>query len=270
MGYHKVNGLTSEDLEGYQETRLDQGIQPSTVDMEISHAQTMVTKAFDNDKVDGRALKAFRRTKRLLKRGEDARDRVLTIEEYLKLVKAAGGNLKPVLIIAMNTGMRRGELMNLRWSYIDRDKGFIRLPADVTKEGKAKIIPMNHHVSTALESLPRALHHDYVFTWRGEPISGDLRLSLRRAAKITGIPYGRNKDGGFTLHDVRATAKTNMLRAGVDKVMRDLMLGHALAGMDIYYLKPSEEDLRAAMDLYTAWFDRQITAYEVSRCVSPS
>jgi len=49
-----------------------------------------------------------------------------------------------------------------------------------------------------------------------------------------------------------------MLRAGVDKALRDLILGHSLKGMDTYYLKPTDEDLGNAMARYTAWIERQL------------
>lgn len=258
FGNRNVNGLRPEDLEEYQALREKKGVRPATIDMELSRAQSMVTKAFDNDKVDGKPVKAFRRIKPLLRRGSNARDRLLGFDEYLKLTDEAGPNLKAILKVSMNTGMRRGEMVGLRWSHIDREKGFIRLPAEVTKERKPKMIPINHHVEKALDSVPRALHHDFVFTFRGNAISGDLRTSLRAACKTAGISYGMYTDGGFRLHDLRTTVKTNMLRAGVDKVYRDAILGHSLQGMDVYYLKPTEEDLKRAMDRYTSWLDEQL------------
>ena len=59
------------------------------------------------------------------------------------------------------------------------------------------------------------------------------------------------------MHDIRRTVKTNMLNAGVDKVHRDLILGHSLRGMDVHYLAPDEDTLRQAMDKYTRWVDDQ-------------
>ena len=50
--------------------------------------------------------------------------------------------------------MRLGEIKELRLSYIDRNKMMIRLPKDVTREGRSKDIPINPHVQAALESLP--------------------------------------------------------------------------------------------------------------------
>jgi hypothetical protein len=49
-----------------------------------------------------------------------------------------------------------------------------------------------------------------------------------------------------------------MLNAGVDKVHRDIILGHSLTGMDIHYMSPSEDDLHRAMSKYTAWLDAQL------------
>jgi len=60
-------------------------------------------------------------------------------------------------------------------------------------------------------------------------------------------------EGGFVFHDLRHTVKTWMLRAGVSRTYRDLLLGHSMLGMDSYYLNPGIEDLREAMNIYTDW-----------------
>jgi len=252
-------------LENYQEDREGQGISAATIDMEISIAKTMVNKAFDNDMVDGRVLKAFRIIKRKLKKGSNARKRTLTFAEYLKLIDKASEHLKGIIIVAFNTGMRPGEIRLLKWSYIDHQKMFIRLPKEITKEKKAKIIPINYHVATVLDGLiqgPKLVtigHHDFVFTFRGKPITspGGVKRSFRTACKNARIPWGRDTENGLIMHDIRRTVKTNMLNAGVDKVHRDLILGHSLRGMDVHYLAPDEGTLRQAMDKYTRWIDDQ-------------
>ena len=53
-----------------------------------------------------------------------------------------------------------------------------------------------------------------------------------------------------------------MLRAGLDKVHRDLILGHSLKGMDRYYMAPSEDDLARAMERFTAWLDNEFAFSE--------
>jgi integrase len=248
------------DLEDYQEKREDDGLAPATIDIEINTAKTMVIKGFDNDFVDGRVLKAFRRVKNKLKPGSNARKRIVTIEEYLKLSNKSKPYFRGILIVAYNTGMRTGELQNLKWSYIDRKEMMIRLPTEFTKEKRQKNIPINHHVKDVLDSFPRAINHEFVFTHKGMPIrhKQGFKFILKSACKRAGVPYGRNTPNGFTFHDIRRTVKTNMLNAGVDKVYRDLILGHSLRGMDAHYLAPSEDSLKDAMNKYTRWLDDQI------------
>ncbi len=260
FGKQQVGTLKPMELEEYQNLREAQGYAPATIDMEISIAKTMITKAFDNDLVDGRVLKAFRKIRRKLKKAANARREILGIREYLSLIESAASHLIPILITAYNTGMRLGEIRLLKWTYLDREKGFIRLPAEVTKERKPKLIPINHNVKEVLTALPRSLHHEFVFTFRGEPIKerGGLKKSFKTACKNAEIPCGRNISGGITFHDIRRTVKTNMLNAGVNKVHRDLIMGHSLQGMDAHYLVANEESLKGAMDLYTEWLDREM------------
>jgi len=260
FGDRVVSSLKPLDLEEYQEKREEEGRAAATIDMEISLVKTMVTKAFDNDLVDGRTVKAFRRVKRKLRRGDNARKRTLTTDEYLRLVEVAAPHLKGIITTAFNTGMRAGELRALRWSHIDRGHGVIRLPADVTKESRAKVIPINCHVKRVLAENPRrAIHHDFVFTYKGNPISdnGGFKKSFITACVRAGIPQGQEDPEGIIFHDIRRTVKTNMLAAGVDKVYRDTILGHSLTGMDVHYISPSEENLKQAMAKYTAWLDTQ-------------
>ncbi len=268
-GSRIVSSIKLQDLEEYQEEREGAGRAPATIDMEISIVKTMVTKAFDNDLVDGRTVKAFRRVRRKLRRGANARRRTMTATEYLQMVKVASPHLKGIIITAYNTGMRLGEILGLRWSYIDREKGVIRLPADMTKESKAKVIPINHHVNAVLKGLIRTTHHDFVFTYRNEPIGtlGGVKKSFITACERAGITQGRDEPEGIIFHDIRRTVKTNMLNAGVDKVHRDIILGHSLHGMDIHYMAPSEDDLQRAMARYTEWLDGQLSLQNVDQNV---
>ena len=81
--------------------------------MEIKYAQTAVTKAYDHDLIDGRCLKAFRKTKRLLQKNAKVRKTTVSIRQYLKLLEFASSHYKVVLTIAFNTGMRSGEIRQL-------------------------------------------------------------------------------------------------------------------------------------------------------------
>jgi integrase len=247
------------DLESYQIKRERQGASYATIDMEISIAGTMVNKAFDNDMVDGRVLKAFRRVKRKLKPGSNARTRIVSVIEHLNLISVAPLHLKNIIITAYNTGMRMGEILGLRRSYVDRVNSFFRLPPELTKENRPRIVPINHHVEKVLKNSVQALHHDFVFTYRGNSFSeGGIKRSFKTACKNAGVPYGRKTQNGLTFHDFRRTFKTSMLAAGVEKVYRDAIVGHSLKGMDIHYLVLSDELLKSAMDQFTNWLDNEI------------
>jgi len=156
--------------------------------------------------------------------------------------------------------MRKGELRKLRWSHIDRENIFIRLPAALTKERKQKNIPINRHVKKVFNTLPHALRHDFVFTFQGEPIThkDSLKKSFQTACEKAGIPYGQKTPNGIVFKDIRRAVKTGMVEAGIDKVYRDTILGHSLKGMDIHYIVPSEESLKQAMDRYTQWLDKRV------------
>ena len=257
--------IRQTDLEEYQIERKEQGAADATIDYEIKVAQAVVNKAFNNDKVDGACLKPFRRTKRLLKFGANARDVKVSVEQYLKLLDHVPSYYRSALIIVYNTGMRKGEIKQLKWSYIDRDNMMIRLPKEVTKEAKPKSIPINHHVKAVLDKLPRTIH-GYILTYKGRPMTGknNMRTQFPRACKKAGIPYGRNQPGGITFHDIRTAVKSYMEEAGVGGARRDAILGHSKKGMDRHYLFVSDESLKQGMDQYTVWLDQQIDSHSQS------
>jgi integrase len=272
LGDKKVRELEPIDLENYQLRREREGLQPATIDGHIGAAKAMVVKAFDNDKITGHAVKVFRKVRKKHQHGDNARERTLTIEEYLSLAANSTDHLEALIVVGMHTGMRRGELLKLKWSHIDWEAGFIRLTEGMTKEGKKKKIPMNHHVESVLHGLYQVARfrekdikpQGHVFTYKGKPIKG-FNDSLKTACVNAKIEYGRTETG-FIFHDLRRTFKTNMLAAGVQKTYRDVIVGHRLKGMDIHYIKPSEDDLCRAMDQYTMWFDSQVES--VSKTVS--
>ena len=94
FGEYTVNSISLTDLENYQDERADKGKKPATIDQELSNVKTMVTRAFYDDKISGRPLKAFSRLNKKLKKGANARKRIITIQEYLLLIDCAEIHLK--------------------------------------------------------------------------------------------------------------------------------------------------------------------------------
>jgi len=85
---------------------------------------------------------------------------------------------------------------------------------------------------------------------------------MKTACEDAGLPYGKKTVNGIVFHDLRRSAKTNMVKAGVNKIYRDLILGHSLQGMDKNYIAEAglEDELKQAMENYSAWLVGQLGA----------
>ncbi|UCE79238.1 MAG: site-specific integrase, partial [Nitrospiraceae bacterium] len=118
----------------------------------INILKHMFTKAVDWDMVESETLKRVRKVK-LFK--EDRRLRYLSKEECQSLINACESHLKPIVITALNTGMRKSEILSLKWDNADLKHGFILL--DKTKNGERREIPINNSLRTVLKGITRRL-----------------------------------------------------------------------------------------------------------------
>ena len=84
LGDRIISTIRPIELEDFQEDREKQGLAPATIDLEMRIVKAMINKAFDNDMLSGRVLKAFRKVKPKLKKGSNARKRMLSFKEYLR------------------------------------------------------------------------------------------------------------------------------------------------------------------------------------------
>ena len=249
FGDMPVNNIKPADLENYQAKRLKAGIAPATVDHEIGKTRAMVYKAFDNDLVSGDPVKAFKRVKKVLRPGEDVRDRILTAVEFRALVDNSADHLKPILLTAYLTGMRKGEILGLTWARVDLQRRVIRLEAAETKDHEARTVPICLELHSVLSKLPGRIHgaddDDHVFQYRGAPVR-DIRTGLKVACKGAGISYGRFEKGGFVFHDLRHTFNTNLRRAGVAESVIMSITGHSTREMFDRYNTIDGDDATAA------------------------
>jgi len=249
-----VDQIKPADLENYQAKRKKEGKAPATIDHEIGKAKTVVIKAFYNDLVSGEILKAFKSVKKILKRGEDVRDRILTVDEFKKLEKHSPEHFKPILKTAYYTGMRRGEILTLTWDRVDLQRRVIELRPIDTKNRKRRTIPICSELIETLMALPNRIHeigdHNHVFlSSRGKSYK-DIRKALTKACKSAGIKYGRFIEGGFIFHDLRHTFNTNMRKAGVAESVIMKITGHSTREMFDRYNTVDEEDTKKAVELF--------------------
>jgi integrase len=224
-----VANIKLAELENHQVRRLNEGKAPATVDQEIAKTKTMIIKAFDNDMVGGSILKVFKRCKPVLKKGTDVRTRILSKSEYDAIMSELPAHLKPVFATGYYTGMRKGEIMALKWSKVDLKARMIRLEAKDTKDSEPRNIPICDQLYTILKDIPRAIHTPYVFLFRGRPFT-EIKKALKRACKDAKVAYGRFVKGGFIFHDLRHTFNTNMRKSGVSDSVIMSITGHSPSG----------------------------------------
>ncbi len=247
FGDKVVKDIRIADLENYQQKRLSLGIAPATIDHEIRKPKTMIIKAFDNGMISGDTLRTFKKAKRLLKKGTDVRDRILSADEFMALVRGVPRHVADIVKTAYYTGMRKSEILNLTWDNVDLKNGEICLNPDDTKTGKGRKIPMCDDLKKVFEKMPRAIHDNHAFLYRGKPVT-DIRKGLKKGCKEAGIVYGRGVKGGFIFHDLRHTAVTNMRKAGVAESVIMTITGHETREMFDRYNSVDADDTRAGID----------------------
>jgi len=205
---------------------------PATINRELACLKTAFNRAIR----DGKAIENPVQKVKFLPEN-NVRDRVLSEDEFERLLEASAEHLKPILICAYETGMRLGEILSLRWEQVDLEKGFINLQAGQTKTGEGRKVPISPRLCEVLSSLSRA--GKYVFTYQGEMVKS-IKRSFKRACHHAGI-----RD--FHFHDFRHTFVTRMRRKGVpDRVIMNIT-GHKTLVMLNRYDRIDEQDLLQAV-----------------------
>jgi integrase len=252
-----VSQIKPVDLENYQAKRKALGRSDSTVDQEIAAARNMINKAFDNDLVGGDTLKTFKKVKKLLRRNANARDKILPLDQFLRLLEYLPQHAKTIIATAFYTGMRRGEIVSLTWDKVDLKNRVIRLEATDTKDKEPRIIPICDELYEILERIPPTLHSEHVFLYKGKPIK-DIKRTLRRACKMLGIEYGRFIKDGFVFHDLRHTFNTYMRKAGVPESVIMAVTGHSTREMFDRYNTVDAEDARQAIKRFRSYLVKSV------------
>jgi len=171
--------------------------------------------------------------------GETMRERIITPEEESKLLAEASPRLRPLLILALDTGMRRGEILGLTSDRLDLRQAEILLTQ--TKNGRFRRIPLTDRALEILRPLtPGPTPTGHVFTQRdGRPMR-DIREGFAGAvarANLTGIRF----------HDLRHTFATRLATSGVDIVTVQRLLGHQTLAMTQRYAHSTSADMQRAI-----------------------
>ncbi len=204
----------------------------------------LFTKAVEWDMVEADTLKRIRKVK-LFK--EPKRLRFLSIEEAQGLISVCEPHLQPIVITALHTGMRRGEILGLKWENVDLQHGFILLSE--TNNDERREIPIDETLKKTLHSLPHRIDTPYVFhDPRTLKPYQDVKRSFHTALERAGIT-------DFHFHDLRHTFASHLVMAGVDLTAVKELLGHKDIKMTLRYAHLAPAHKRKAVNV----MDRLLT-----------
>lgn len=146
-----------------------------------------------------------------------------------------GDHLTPVVLLAMNTGLRRGELLTLQWSDIDLDGRMLTVRGVHAKNGRQRHVPLNDEAHRALQQWQRqGVGTGAVFA------VADVKTAWGALLQSVGITQ-------FRFHDLRHHFASKLVMAGVDlNTVREL-LGHSDIKMTLRYAHLAPEHLSAAV-----------------------
>jgi len=225
--------ITSQMIEKYKGARLEK-VGPAAVNRELACLKHMFTKAIEWGCVKANPARGVK----LLKE-PPGRLRYLNPEEIEKLIYACADHIKPIVITALNTGMRKSEILNLKWKEVDlKNRKIIVINA---KNNESRVIPINQTLYQELLTLSQKPNGEYVFSDRNGRAYGDIKKGFSAALNRTGI-----KD--FRFHDLRHTFGSHLVMQGVDLKTVQQVMGHKDIKMTMRYSHLSPEHVQEAME----------------------
>ena len=250
FGDTRLSQITSKDIDDYKLARLRE-VKPATVNRELaclSHLFNLAKRqrAFwgENPVALSKLLPEHNQVERILTRNEEER-----------LLASSPQYLKPILICALNTGMRKNEILTLKWTNVDLENNVITLEHTNTKSKKTRRIPINSTLRTLLlEQKLKSSGNDYVFlSSNGNPYKrhDSLKQSFLRACRVAEIK-------GLRFHDLRHTAATRMIENGASIVAVSRILGHADLKTTMRYAHP-DDSLKEAVESLSRRFSDSVT-----------
>lgn len=232
--------ITAKDISEYKLARRADGVSPRTINYEL----TLMNHAF---KIAIREWEWLKENPVRNVTREKVRNRIerwLTLQEESKLLAAAPEWLQDIIVFAINTGFREGEILRLKWHQIDFDRRTITIAEQ--KNGEIDTLPLNETTLKVLrrKAAGRSGKTEYVF-----PSSHSTQLDFRNlirafegAVKKAELPKTR-------FHDLRHTFATRLAQAGVDLFQLQRLGRWKTVSMVMRYAHHCPESLRAGIEV---------------------
>ncbi len=243
FGSRPVKMITHAEIEKYKRNRLRnktvKGGERSiaSVNRELETLRAVLNYA----RREGWILKSpFESGAPLISKADEVqRERILSRNEEERLLAACTGrkaHLRPLLIAALDTACRRGELFHLKWSDVDFINRSIHIRAMTTKTAKGRFVPISNRLLVELETLHKQAKssEDLVFG-----VTNTVKTAFKSACTEAGID-------GFRFHDCRHTAITRMIQKGLPSSLVMKISGHTQMVTFARYVNVDDDAIRRA------------------------
>ncbi len=163
------------------------------------------------------------------------------VDEDSKKGACPGTTIKDIIELALNMGMRKGELLNLKWDHIKIKQGYLEILEQ--KNGEYDTIALNQAVIDILKRIPRRLDSPYVFPGKNpdKPFA-DFKKPFEKAVAMA-------KFSGVTFHLLRHTAASHMVMNDVDLPTVKEILRHKDFSTTLRYAHLSPSHKKSAVDI---------------------
>jgi integrase len=187
-------------------------IKDATVNRDLSVLRHILYWAVDEQLLEVNPLARLK-----MARERRTRRQVLSLPEERSLLSAAPPHLAAMIIAALDTGMRRGEITNQLWEDIDFSQRVLFVTRSKTPEGESREIPLTARLHRWLDDNRR--DNGVVFGYEGAQVR-IIKRSWKTALKNAGVRHVR-------FHDLRHTFNTRLMEAGVLQEIRMALMGHS-------------------------------------------
>jgi len=237
FGESELKEISPLSIEEYRIERL-KSVKKSTVNRELAVMRRAFNLAIDWGYVNENPVQKVK----FYSETDNLKERILSVEEEERLLKECSKDLKPIVLVALHTGMRRGEILNLKWSQVDLERRIIKVEG--TKNGKIRHIPINDVLYEEFQKLKKSKENKEGFVFVN-PKTGKPFKCIKRAFKKATVKAGIE---GLRFHDLRHTFASRLTEKGVDLITVKDLLGHSTVKVTERYTHSNMNQKRKAVE----------------------
>lgn len=256
LGERAAMDLRAADWTAYRGPRDEKGLAARTVNQELAWLKAMLRWGVREGLLPSEPHVCGARKGKQPRRRETAPTEA---DVAALLAEVARVRDRVIVLCACDSGMRRNEIRQLQWAWIDRAEKLIRLPDAISKGGRGRTVPATARQLEAIDAVPRVLRSPYVLTnsKTGGPFSkGRFSQWWRDLAELAGLQAVPGETR-VHLHDGRHGYATNAARRGVRIEVIQEVLGHASLDQTRDYVQSANAaDLAEARETFERGIDR--------------